>query len=178
MSFDLKHIIKGCLDDDRYAQEALYREFAPLMYKVCKNYARDRDEAMDFLQEGFIAVFKSIENYEFKGSFEGWVKRIIVFKCIDALRRTKRYNEVISDFRVEEEIENASFNIDVEEKSEKVKAIINNLPTKAALILKLFILDGYSHNEIAEMLGISAGTSKSQLNRAKQLVRSEFAKGI
>lgn len=171
----MKNIVEACIKDDRGAQEKLYREFAPKMYAVCKNYAEDRDEAMDFLQEGFITVFKSIKTYRFEGSLEGWIKRIVVFKCIDAYRKKKKYHDVIEDFKVEQVSQTTSTEINYDLKANKVRAIINQLPTKAALVLKLFVLEDYSHKEIADLIGISVGTSKSQLNRAKVLIKQAFA---
>lgn len=176
MSFDTKTTIKACLKDDRSAQEKLYREYAPKMYAVCKSYADSRDEAMDMLQEGFIAVFNSLKNYRFDGALEGWIRKIIVYKCIDLLRSKKRYNEKLEVFASDYKSLNEGNDIEYPQDGEMIKSFINNLPGKAGLILKLFILEGYSHKEISDLLEISIGTSKSQLNRAKQLLKNQMQK--
>ena len=91
-----KAIVEGCINDDRHYQELLYKKYGAKMYNVCRSYASDRSQAMDFLQEGFIEVFKKIGNFRFEGSLEGWVRRVVVFRTIDALRKEKRYQEVIN----------------------------------------------------------------------------------
>lgn len=171
-------LIKGCINDERKYQEILYKKYAKKMFLVCKSYARDRDEAMDFLQEGFIEVFKKLENYRFEGSLEGWVRRVVVFKSIDRLRKEKRYQEVLRAYDekgvsapVEFELEEASSN-----SKSKIRELVNELPGKAGLILKLFVLEGLTHKEIAEHLEISEGTSKSQLNRARSLLKTALGK--
>jgi len=167
-----KAIVEGCINDDRHYQELLYKKYGAKMYNVCRSYASDRSQAMDFLQEGFIEVFKKIGNFRFEGSLEGWVRRVVVFRTIDALRKEKRYQEVInlqvdSAFVLPEEYE-------IEEtktKKEKLRELVNNLPGKAGLVLKLYVLEGLTHQEIADYLEISVGTSKSQLNRARTLLK-------
>jgi len=167
-----KYLVERCVEDDRKYQEIFYRKFAPTMYGICKNYASDRDEAMDFLQNGFISVFKNIHNYRFEGSLEGWVKRIIIRRAIEELRSKKRYAEVLEDYKYEledEAIEETSSYS--KEALANVKSLVNDLPGKAGLVLKLYVLEGYTHKEIAEILNVSVGTSKSQLNRARKLIK-------
>jgi RNA polymerase sigma-70 factor (ECF subfamily) len=171
-------LVKGCIEDDRKYQEQLYKRYAKKMFVVCKSYARDRDEAMDFLQEGFIEVFRKLNDYRFEGSLEGWVRRVIVYKSIDKLRQEKRYQEVVRDFDekgvslpVEFELEEAKT-----DNQKKIRELVNQLPGKAGLILKLFVLEGLTHKEIAEHLEITEGTSKSQLNRARKLLKVALGK--
>lgn len=166
-------LIQGCLEDDRKAQEELYRKFAKQMYVVCKRYARDRDEAMDFLQEGFIEVFKKLHKYRFEGPIGGWIRRVIVYKTIDALRKENRYQEVAREFDAELQTDAQSFELENvnELRADRVRTLVDELPGKAGLILKLFALEGLSHKEIAEYLDITVGTSKSQLNRARTLLK-------
>lgn len=171
-------LINGCINDERKYQELLYKKYAKKMFVVCKSYARDRDEAMDFLQEGFIEVFKNLNNYRFEGSLEGWIRKVIVYKSIDKLRKEKRYQEVVRDFDekgvslpVEFELEGAK-----DDTKKKIRELVNQLPGKAGLILKLYVLEGLTHKEIAEHLEISEGTSKSQLNRARKLLKVALGK--
>jgi len=153
---DEQLLVTKCIEDDRLYQEAFYKKFAPKMYAVCKNYAESRDEAMDFLQDGFVSVFNNLHKYRFEGSLEGWVRKIIVFRTIEALRRKKRYQEVLSEIDTtgytdpeEYELENISTPV------EKIKELVNNLPEKAALILKLYVIEGFTHAEISEITGVS-----------------------
>ncbi|OIQ36199.1 MAG: hypothetical protein BM555_03170 [Crocinitomix sp. MedPE-SWsnd] len=172
---DEKILIQKCIEDDRTYQEALYRKYAKKMFHVCKTYSQDNDEAMDFLQEGFIEVFRKLENFRFEGSLEGWVRRIIIFKTIDALRKKSRYEEVISQLDTESHTEAVEFEFEEElSSSNKIREVVNNLPGKAGLILKLYVIEGLTHKEIAEYLEISVGTSKSQLNRARTLIKSSL----
>ncbi|MBD3637021.1 MAG: sigma-70 family RNA polymerase sigma factor [Crocinitomicaceae bacterium] len=168
-------LVQKCIEDDRRYQEALYRKFAKKMFNVCKRYAADNDEAMDFLQEGFIEVFKKLKNFRFEGSLEGWVRRVIIFKTIDALRKEKRYQAVISDADVELQTEALEYEIlNNYNRAEKIRELVNQLPGKAGLVLKLFVIEGLTHKEIAEHLEISEGTSKSQLNRARTLLKASL----
>lgn len=173
-----ENLVKGCIEDDRKYQEQLYKRYAKKMFVVCKSFARDRDEAMDFLQEGFIEVFRKLSDYRFEGSLEGWVRRVIVYKSIDKLRQEKRYQEVVRDFdekgvSLPEEFELESAKND---NQKKIRELVNQLPGKAGLILKLYVLEGLTHKEIAEHLEISEGTSKSQLNRARKLLKVALGK--
>ncbi len=165
-------LVEGCLKDDRKFQELLYKRFAPKMYGVCKNYAESRDEAMDFLQEGFISVFANLHRYRFEGSLEGWIRRIIVRRAIESIRKKKRYLEVINDANHPIHTEAEEYEIpNVKVGAEKVRELVKTLPEKAALVLKLYVLEGYTHAEISEITGVSIGTSKSQLNRARKLLK-------
>ena len=167
-----KELVTGCVNDDRVCQEILYRKHAPAMYKVCMNYANSRDEAMEFLQNGFITVFNDIHKFRFEGPLAGWIRRVIVYKTIDVLRKEKRYQEVISSAEIPAYHEAEEFEFDHSaDKLKRIISIVNELPAKAGLVLKLYAIEGYSHQEIADILDISVGTSKSQLNRARSLVK-------
>jgi RNA polymerase sigma-70 factor (ECF subfamily) len=165
-------LIEKCIEDNRLYQEAFYKKFAPKMYAICKNYADSRDEAMDFLQDGFVSVFNNLHKYRFEGSLEGWIRRVIVFRTIEALRKKKRYNEVLLEVDAVEMIQPEEFEIeDTSTPVDKIRELVNTLPEKAGLILKLYAIEGFSHAEIAEITGVSVGTSKSQLNRARKLIK-------
>lgn len=170
-------LVEKCIEDNRLYQEAFYKKFAPKMYSVCKNYAENRDEAMDFLQDGFISVFNNLHKFRFEGSLEAWVRRVIVYKTIETLRRKKRYNEVLSKVDNIEYTEPEEYELEnVKTPFEKIRELVNNLPKKAGLILKLYAVEGYTHAEIAEITGVSIGTSKSQLNRARRLIKEALQK--
>lgn len=171
-----QELIALCLEDNRQAQEKLYRFFADKMFTVCLYYADDRDEACDFLQEGFLTVFRKLDKYNFEGSFEGWIRRIIVNTALGNIRKKKRYNEVIDEYKLNEDY---ASNHDVDFESipfKKVISLVNDLPAKCSIVIKLFAIEGYTHNEISEIMGISVGTSKSQLNRARSLLKESFEK--
>lgn len=170
---DLNILIDACLNRDRAAQEQLYRTYCDKMFSVCMYYANDRDEAADFLQEGFITVFGKLHLYKFEGSFEGWIRRIIVNTALSALRKKRRFVEVnlsVEDFPETEIIEEEVNLLP----SAKVIEMVSDLPIKAGTVLKLYAIEGYSHQEIAEIMDISVGTSKSQLNRARTLLKQAF----
>ena len=144
------------------------------MFAVCKYYTEDRDEACDFLQEGFITVFRKLDRYKADGSLEGWIRRIVVNTALQAIRKKKVYQEHYDLIKIEQE-ELHSF--DQEEYEVNPKDIIqwvNELPKKAGLIMKLYAIEGYTHTEIAEILDVSVGTSKSQLNRARTLLKAKM----
>lgn len=174
VELELQNIIQGCVNWDRESQETLYRTFSSTLFKTCKLYAKNDDEAADFLHDTFIHVFKNISSFKNQGSFEGWIKRVCVNLCLQELRLKKRIQEVALHDNLSELVLEVGDN-EFEENSEsffsKVLEEINKLPTKAALVIKLYIFEGWSHAQIAEELEISIGTSKSQLNYARNLIK-------
>lgn len=173
MSVSLEILIENCLKDKREYQEQLYRSYADKMFNVALTYAIDDDEACDILQESFIKVFRNLKKYNFEGSFEGWIRRIVVNTALEACRKRKRYSEIIADAKYDgtEYQKNVFNDFNVAD----IIKMVNQLPTKAGLILKLYAIEGYSHQEIAEQLSISTGTSKSQLNRARAMLQDKLA---
>ena len=169
-----EELIKRCIENERQAQELLYRQHADKMYNVCLTYARDEDEACDILQEGFIKVFRNLSSYEFTGSFEGWIRKIMVNTALSFFQKRKKENENLSIYQsyIEPSIDNLLDNLNAEE----LIKLVSQLPTKAGMVLKLFAIEGYEHKEIAELMAISEGTSKSQLNRARFLLKEAIAK--
>lgn len=169
-------LIEGCLRGDRKAQAALYTRFAPKMYGVCLRYAANSDEAEDILQEGFVKVFRKLESFRSEGSFEGWVRRIFVNTAIEHFRR-KTYLQPITE-REEESFEGAYLSA-LDTMAEKdVVSLIQQLSPGYRTVFNMYVVEGYSHKQIAEMLGISEGTSKSQLSRAKQILQGLVQKHI
>lgn len=167
---DIKQLINDCQKNDRKAQEQLYRLYSPKLFAVCLKYSRNYTEAQDNLQDGFLIIFKKIEQYSFKGSFDGWLKRVMVNHVLQQYRQETFLSLVKEDVPDDDEIE-----IDDEDISlEYLLKIIQELPNQYRLVFNLYVLDGYSHQEIAEMLTINLGTSKSNLARAKMILREKI----
>ena len=168
-------LVSRCLNKERSAQEELYRFYADKMFSVCMHYAIDREEAADFLQNGFLNVFSKLHLFNFNGSFEGWIRRIMVNSALSILRKKKRFSEVLESIEYLQELPDHELDLDVIPSAEVI-AKVNDLPTKSAMVLKLYAIEGYTHQEIADIMGISVGTSKSQLNRARSLLKIAFNK--
>ncbi len=162
-------LITGCLQGNRRMQEELYRRFSPRMYAVCLRYAGNAEEAEDILQEGFIKVFKKMDSFRSEGSFEGWVRRIFVNTAIEHFRR-KRYLMPVTE-KEENTIEGKYTSV-LDELAEKdILALVQELSPGYRTVFNMYVVEGYTHKEIADMLGISEGTSKSQLSRAKVILQ-------
>ena len=165
----LDQLIHDCKNNDTKAQEQLYRLFSSKLFAICLKYSRNYAEAEDNLQDGFLIIFDKIHQYNFKGSFEGWIKRIMINNVLQQYRKVsflELTNENISD---EPEVE-----IDDSVSLEFLMEIIQELPDRYRLVFNLYVIDGYSHNDIAEMLEISTGTSKSNLSRARMILKEKI----
>ncbi len=166
----LDQLINDCKNRDTKAQEQLYNLFSAKLFAVCLKYSRNYVEAQDNLQDGFLIIFDKIGQFNFKGSFEGWIKRIMVNNVLQQYR-TKSFLELVND-EVADEIE---VEIDAESVSlEYLLKIIQELPDRYRLVFTLYVIDGYSHKEIAEMLNITTGTTKSNLARARIILRDKI----
>ncbi len=169
-------LIEGCINGSRKAQEDVFNVMYRRLLGVCARYAKDDDDAKDILQTGFIKVFKSIENYKGDGSFEGWIKRIVINTAIDSYRR-KKVKPVVVDSemtdrvgsKMEDEVEDESIYQQIPVKV--VLDSVQNLSPAYRAVFNLYVLEGYNHNEIAEMLDIRVGTSKSNLSKARLNLR-------
>lgn len=162
-------ILKGCIKNDALAQRELYNKHSPRMLSVCYRFAHNREDAEDMLQEGFIKVFLQIHTFESRGSFEGWIRRIIVHTCINILKKNKKFNESVdlihaTGIYVREE------NIPSIIQAKQVVECIRMLPMGYRTVLNLYAIEGYSHKEIAGMLDIEESTSRSQFTRAKAML--------
>jgi RNA polymerase sigma-70 factor (ECF subfamily) len=166
-------LITRCLNNERPAQEELYRTYADKMFAVCMTYAEDRDEASDFLQNGFMTVYSKLHLFSFNGSFEGWIRRIMVNSALSVLRKKKRFTDMLENIEYEQELPEYESDLELIP-SATVIAKVNELPSKSAMVLKLYAIEGFTHKEIAEIMGVSVGTSKSQLNRARTLLKKAF----
>ncbi|MFZ9387096.1 MAG: RNA polymerase sigma factor [Chitinophagaceae bacterium] len=162
-------LLRGCLKGDRRMQEELYSRFSPRMFAVCLRYAGNSEEAEDILQEGFIKVFKKMESFRGEGSFEGWMRRIFVNTAIEHFRR-KRYLMPVTE-KEENSIEGKYPSVLDDLGAKDILALVQELSPGYRTVFNMYVVEGYTHREIADMLGISEGTSKSQLSRAKAILQ-------
>jgi RNA polymerase sigma factor (sigma-70 family) len=162
-------IINGCLNKDRKMQEMLYHRFSSKMYAVCLRYCKDAEDAQDLLQDGFIKIFKNLEKFRGEGSFEGWIRRIFVNTSIEHFRKSVKKFSVTDSQEVT--VEDPSWNA-LDNLAEKdVIKMIQELSPGYRQVFNMYVIEGYAHKDIGEILGISEGTSKSQLARAKAILK-------
>ncbi|MCC7521032.1 MAG: sigma-70 family RNA polymerase sigma factor [Flavobacteriaceae bacterium] len=167
----LDKLILGCANKEPVAQEQLYRLFAGKMFALCLKYSKNKEEAEDNLQDGFIQIYDKISQFKNKGSFEGWMKRIVINTALQKYR-DKNVLNVVYDFVDEEEVM-----VEVEEDDislDYLLKLIQELPNQYRLVFNLYVLDGYSHKEISKELKISEGTSKSNLSRARAILKEKI----
>ena len=167
----LDQLIIKCKENDTKAQGELYKLFSSKLFAICLKYSRNQAEAEDNLQDAFVTIFNKVSQFEFKGSFEGWLKRITVNTALQRYRSKRVFNIVnedkIEDFTVEIEDDN-DISIDF------LLQCIQDLPDRYRLVFNLYVLDDYSHKEIAEMLDITTGTTKSNLARARMILKDKI----
>jgi RNA polymerase sigma factor (sigma-70 family) len=166
----IEQLINDCKRNDVKAQEQLYRLYAPKLFAVSLKYSRNYTEAQDNLQDGFLLIFKNIHQYSFKGSLDGWLKRVLTNHILQQYRKETFLNVVNENLPEEVETEIDSENVS----SEYLMKIIQELPDRYRLVFNLYVLDGYTHQEIAELLNINIGTSKSNLSRAKMILKEKI----
>lgn len=162
-------ILQGCLKNQPAAQQELYSKYSPKMLSVCYRFARNREDAEDMLQEGFIRVFTQIHQFQSKGSFEGWIRRIIVHTCINHLKKHKKFNDSV-DIAQAHTLQVREDSVPSIIQAKQVVECIRMLPIGYRTVLNLFAIDGYTHREIAGMLDIEESTSRSQYTRAKAML--------
>lgn len=168
---EIKNIINGCLKGNRRDQELLYRRHAAKLYAVCLQYSVNDEEARDILQEGFIKIFENLVHYKHEGSFEGWVRRIIVNTALE------KYRSKHNLYRIDDIDEIAEPNAEPDNEdyagleAVDLLQIIRELPPKYRMVFNLYAIEGYSHKEISKMVNISEGTSKSNLCRARVILQ-------
>ncbi len=168
-------ILAGCLQNDASAQRELYSRYSPRMLSVCYRFAQNREDAEDMLQEGFIKVFTQIHTFQNKGSFEGWVRRIIVHTCINFLKKYKKFNENI-DLAYAGYLQVKEETVPSLMQAKQVVECIRLLPVGYKTVLNLYAIEGYNHKEIADMLEIEESTSRSQYTRAKVMLENILIK--
>ncbi|WP_282042305.1 RNA polymerase sigma factor [Winogradskyella flava] len=167
----LEQLIKNCVKQDAKAQSQLYKQYASKLFSLCLKYSKNYAEAEDNLHDAFITVFNKISQYNNKGSFEGWLKRIAINTSLQRYRDNVGVYDIINESNIEDvsvDIDDDNLNIDF------LLKIIQELPDRYRLIFNLYVLDGYSHVEISELINISTGTSKSNLARARMILKEKI----
>ncbi len=168
----LKKLIQNCKKGERKAQEQLYRKYSNILFGICLKYSRNKTEAEDNLHDSFMIIFDKIDQFKFKGSFEGWMKRITVNTVLQKYRKDQYLKLVTENIEEESEVEYEYADIQLS----TLLQYVQELPTKYRLTFNLYVLDGYTHKEISELLGTSQGTSKSNLARARMILREKIKK--
>ncbi|MEO8720396.1 MAG: sigma-70 family RNA polymerase sigma factor [Ginsengibacter sp.] len=168
-------MLQGCLDNLSIAQEALYNQFSPRMLGVCYRYARNREDAEDMLQEGFIKVYSQIHQYKGSGALEGWIRKIVVHTCINILKKNKKFSDSV-DLVHASSIQISENNIPSLLQAKQVVECIRLLPIGYRTVLNLYAIEGFSHKEISGILEIEESTSRSQYTRARALLEEILLK--
>lgn len=172
---ELIALVKACLAKDSKAQYQLYQYLAPKMLGVCMRYAKDQSEAEDFMQEGFIRMFMKLEQYKFDGVFEGWVRRIMVNTSLEILRSQLKHAN-------HQDIDDVSYELGKDEdimsqlSMKELMKIVQSLSPMYRAVFNLYVFEGYKHKEIAQELGVSEGTSKSNLSAARNILKEKVSK--
>jgi len=171
---DLKQIINECASGNSKAQEQLYRTFAPKMFGICLRYAKDKTEAEDNLHEGFIKVFSNIKSFRHEGSFEGWMRRIMINISLEKFRKQQQM------YPVEDIVlpidSHASDDVLAEISAQELLGLIQQLPPRYRMVFNLFVMEGMNHDEISREMNISVGTSKSNLSRSREILKDKVKK--
>jgi RNA polymerase sigma factor (sigma-70 family) len=172
---NLELLIRSCIAGERQAQNRLYERFAPKLFVVCQRYASTRTEAEEVLQEGFIKIFTHLDQFKHEGSFEGWMRRIMVNCALQRYNAKGRSTPVVS---MEENIHGGSEENDAHSRlgQKELMELIQQLPPAYRMVFNLYVFEGMKHREIAETLGISEGTSKSNLSDARAILQKEVMK--
>lgn len=168
-------MLNGCLENNATAQETLYTRLSPKMLGVCYRFAKNREDAEDMLQEGFIKVFAQIHQYRNEGALEGWIRRIVVHTCINTLKKNKKFSDSV-DITYASGIGIREENIPSIMQAKQVVECIRLLPVGYRTVLNLYAIEGYSHKEIGSMLDIEESTSRSQYTRAKAMLEDVLVK--
>ena len=165
----LDQLIQNCKKNDTKAQSELYILFSSKLFAICLKYCRNRAEAEDNLQDAFVTIFNKVSQYNGKGSFEGWLKRITINTALQRYR-SKGVFDIVNEDKIED------VNIEVENEEVSIDFLLNSiqeLPDRYRMVFNLYVLDGHSHKEIAEMLNITTGTTKSNLARARLILKEK-----
>ena len=168
-------LLAGCVKNNAAAQEGLYNRFSPKMLGVCYRFGKNREDAEDMLQEGFMKVFTQIHQYRNEGSLEGWIRRIIVHTCINILKKNKKFNESVdiihaNTLHIREDM------IPSIMQAKQVVECIRLLPLGYRTVLNLYAIEGFSHKEIGDLLDVGESTSRSQYTRAKAMLEDILIK--
>jgi RNA polymerase sigma-70 factor (ECF subfamily) len=167
-----QELIKGCIRKDATCQRILFNQYAGRLMAVCLRYATDKLEAEDMLQEAFIKIFSHIDQFKFEGSFEGWLRRVVVNTALKMLQKKKLiFYEITEKTETTQYVNSYAYG---HLNAEELMKLINNLPEGYKLIFNLNVIEGYSHDEIAQMLNIKASTSRSQLVKARRMLQEQI----
>ena len=172
----LEKIVKGCIKGDRTSQKVLYERYYSKMMGICYRYAKDGDEAKDLLHDGFLKIFRSLDKYNFSGSLEGWMRRLMINSAIDHYRKFKNIYS-LSETNIgetAEEVDNGEDDIYSNFNTQMIMEAVQNLSPAYRTVFSLYAIEGYSHKEIAEKLNISIGTSKSNFAKARMNLRKKL----
>lgn len=165
-------MIKGCVSQNQQCQKALFNTYAGKFMTVCIRYARDEMEAEDFLQEGFVRIFNNLHQFKFEGSFEGWMRRVVVNVCLKKLQKKNLHFVELVDYSSQMPNVNSTAVTNLGE--DDLMRLIQKLPEGYKIVFNLNIIEGYSHEEIADMLQIQASTSRSQLVKARKMLQTQI----
>jgi len=162
----MENLIDGCIKGKPKARKELFHRYRKMLLGICLRYSRDKSEAEDILLEGFVLIYSKIQSYSFEGSFEGWMKKIVVHTAIDYYRKNKKEN---AHDNIEDHYDMASESVDAFKllSAKDILLLIQSMPSGYKMVFNLFAIEGYSHKEIAEKMKISVSTSKSQLRKAR-----------
>jgi RNA polymerase sigma factor (sigma-70 family) len=175
MHEELNQLIQECCKGNRQSQSRLYNYLAPKMFVVCQRYSKSREEAEEILHEGFVKMFEHLQQYKFAGAFEGWVRKIMVNCALQKFRKKTQLHAVVN-------IDDTSMqysdneNISAQLSAKELLLLVQKLPPAYQMVFNLYVFEGMKHREIAEMLGISEGTSKSNLSDARAILQKAVVK--
>ncbi len=170
-----KNLLDGCLKGDQTCQKTLYDTYKVMLFRVCLRYAKDRQEAEDMLQDGFIKIYSDLHQFSFQGPLGAWMRRVVVNVALQHIRKNKKFQhsvelEHISNVYQTNEVATSNLN------AQALTKLIQKLPLGYRTVFNLYVIEGYSHKEIADMLEINVNTSKSQLSKAKANLRNILQK--
>jgi RNA polymerase sigma factor (sigma-70 family) len=167
MKINEEQLVSRCLEKDPLAQKHLFEYYSKRMMGVCLRYSTDREEAQDVLQMGLIKVFEKLEMYDRKGSLEGWIRKIIVNTALDNIRKHKKLLLNVAIDKVEYQLDSHHETVIEALSAQDLLIVIQKMPLGFKTVFNMYVIEGYSHKEIAEALGVTVGTSKSQFSRAR-----------
>jgi RNA polymerase sigma-70 factor (ECF subfamily) len=164
-------LIDLAVENNRQAQQLIYSKFSPKMLSVCRQYIKDIQLAEDVMITAFMKVFVNLNQFQKKGSFEGWIRRIMINECISSIRAFKKVQFLADSFEYNEVDQESELDFSLED----IQRLIDGLPDGYKIVFNLFVIEGYKHKEIATLLGINEGTSKSQFSQARRMLQNQIA---
>ncbi|MEL6672684.1 MAG: RNA polymerase sigma factor [Bacteroidota bacterium] len=168
-------MVEACKAGDRLAQSRLYKLYSRAMFNICTRILGDHAAAEDALQEAFVSAFRKIHSFEGRASFGAWLKRIVVNKCLSQVNRQKLFFEPLDERLVEDKVDEPIGTVDLALTPQRIQEAIKSLPEGCRVIFTLYQMEGYDHQEIAQILDVSVSTSKSQYHRAKKLLQARLS---